>query len=237
MTRADFVQGVVSWQEVAAQIWTLTHETRNAMHGPHSLCPSRIVPYGPNDPDARRLHPACSAAGCLDHVHEVLALTITRMHHADLSDVRDLPRYINRVVHHEVVELKRRDRVAVGFPAKPSRSDGVPGKVIAAIAARYPGVQGEWLITLFRIMRSYPFTEGRAAVAWPIDGFTAEKCRVDGGVRAMGSSESRAEIRHDITLVLQIATEIAGRPWVYETILSPLMCYLTPTALPDQLAV
>lgn len=231
----ESLQGVVSWQEVAAQIWNLTRSSRNLLHGPNALCPARIVPYGPNDPLARHVHPECAASGCLDHLHEVLLATITRLNGTDLSQVCDLPRYITRVAGHEMIELKRRRRVAAGFPAKPSRTDGVPAKVIAAISAHLDGVERDWALALFRILRSYPFVEGRTSSAWPLDGLTMEKSRLDGGVRVVGSGEARAEIRRDIDMVLDTAVASAGRAWVFDSILSPLQSFRDADQLPDHL--
>lgn len=53
----------------------------------------------------------------------------------------------------ELVEWHRSARVSQGFPAKPSRSDGVAGRVVLALGEGLPGEHG-WLVALFRIMRS-----------------------------------------------------------------------------------
>ena len=58
------------------------------------------------------------------------------------------------VVTRLISDLKRQRRVELGYPARPGRSDGVASRVIAEIENQYPE-NGEWLVSLFRMIRDY----------------------------------------------------------------------------------
>lgn len=226
---------LIRWEEVAVLVWPLTRPTRDHLHDQHG-CRSRFAPYGPADPDASRVPGTCQACGCLDHMHDVLLATMTRLQRADFTHVDDLPRFVTRVARNEIVELKRHQRVALGYPARPSRADGIPGRVIAALQQSEPGERA-WRLQLFRILRSYPYTEGRREACWPLDGLTLEKCQLDGRARIVGSVEARCEIRHDIDDVLHLAAEVAGCAWVHETIVAPLSSFREPAVLDELVAI
>lgn len=225
----------VEWREVAVLLWPLTREVRDQLHGPHTGCPTRRIPYSERDPDARWLSATCRAAGCLDHLHELLLATMNRLEHTDLSTVQDLPRFVSRVARNQLVELRRHERVAAGYPAKPTRTDGIPGRVCLALSSVADPASRSWFPVLFRILRAYPFAPGRTTATWPLDGLTAEKSGMDGRPRLIASRQARQEIADDIHAVLAIAEQVAGRDWVYDNITSPLLAYRTMTELTDAL--
>lgn len=215
----------IDWRDVAQVLWPMTREWRDHLHGPNRCCPTRQVPYGDQDPEARRLSESCRTAGCLDNLHELLTATMGQLERADLSRVHDLTRFIARTARNEMVEMRRHERVAAGFPAKPTRCDGVPGRVNLTLATLPDPALREWYPVLFRILRAYPFSPGRVSGVWPIDGLTAEKSRVDGCTRLIATQQSRDEISGDIRAVLAIAEDVAGHAWVYDNIISPLLSY------------
>ena len=223
----------MSWQEMGVLVWPHTRQERNRLHGQHAYCPA------PKswDPDIHSLDARCESVGCFDLFHDVLLATVHRMNQHDRPPTTNVPAYVARVVQHELVERQRRHRVSMGFPAKPSRSDGVAGRVIAAITAGSSEPDRTWLVSLFRILRSYPFTPGRTTSVWPLDGLTAEKCQADSHPRTIGSSEARAELRGDVEHVLAIARQVAGPQWVFDNIQLPMLAFHGCVELPEQLAV
>lgn len=230
-------EDVCRWDIVAAQVWTMTRATRNRLHGHLAHCPATANPYlAATSGQVLPVDPRCESAGCLDHVHDVVAATMFKLRAANPTSVDDWPGYVATVVRHELIDMRRRHRVSLGFPAKPARDDGVPGRVVARLRQEPHEVRRTWLLTLFRIMRSYPFVEGRDNASWPLDGLTLEKSSIDGVARDVSSGAARCEIRQDIAWVLRVARETVGYQWVYDSIILPLRCYRTCGPLPDQLA-
>ncbi len=213
---------------LAALVWQESGALRRAAHGRSGrrACPTGQAPYGPADPEGRRTSPFCERDGCLDIVHEVLLRSreLVRRHvEGGGSAVKEPVRYAHRVVTTQVREQERRLRVAAGGPAKPTRLDGIPGRVNVALAEGVGDVERAWRLALFRMIRAYPHRLEPHGAEWPLDGWTAEKCQYDGVLRDIGSPSSRAEIRSDIRQVLRIAEQEAGIEWVSSTILHPLL--------------
>lgn len=209
---------------LAESAWWESSALRLAAHRQAGMsgCPTRHAPYAARDAAGAAANRVCEAHGCLDVFHEVLLGCLEKLAGGIPERVEDVNRYLRRVVANEVADLERRARVRRGGPAKPTRTDGVPGRVIAAIQ-RETGDESEWLIAVFRMVRSYPHRPGSLATAWPLDGWTAEKSAHDGRMRVLGTASARTEIRGDIDRVLAIATREAGAPWVHDNILGALM--------------
>lgn len=225
-------------RDLAEVVWWGTRTLRTRAHTARGLwrCPSRVVPYGPADPSARQLHERCREDGCLGIVHTVYAATTARLSRpgGDATPVVDRLKYARRVVASQVAELDRRARVGRGLPAKPTRTDGVPGRVRAALAEHGADpVRRLWLVALFRMISGYVCREHRAAALWPTDMWAAEKSALDGRLRGLGEAAG-TEILADIQTVLGVARDVAGPEWVTVTILHPFLAVLGP--LPEDIA-
>jgi len=222
--------------DLADAMWWGTETLRLRAHRARGLawCPTRVVPYGATDPSARRIHPRCLEDGCLGIVHDVYGATTERLGRPAIHEeaIRDKVPYVRRVVASQVAELDRKSRVARGLPAKPTRTDGIPGRVIAALrrAERDP-IHVAWDIQLFRMIRSYVCRANRLTAAWPTDMWAAEKSLVDGRIRALGTEAVQREITGDIGRVVELARRTVGASWVADTITGPLLATVEP--LPD----
>ncbi len=220
--------------DIAEVIWWGTETLRLRAHQARGIawCPTRAVPYGATDPWAQRLHLRCREDGCLGVVHEIYTSTTERLRRPTASDeapVRNRVAYLRRVVSSQVAELDRRSRVSRGLPAKPTRTDGIPGRVIAALTvSRRDPVSLLWDIQLFRMIRSYVCRPHRPVAAWPTDMWAAEKSRVDGRIRALGSEGVQREIAADIGRVVDLARDVAGSAWVAQTITGPFLGVAEP---------
>ncbi len=213
-------------------VWWGTRDLRVSVHRARGGrgCPSPRAPYGLHDPLARRLHPRCWDDGCLGVLHQVYALTIERLDGGTrTASVTTRAAYARRVVETVQVDLARRERVRRGLPAKPTRSDGVPGRVNAALLQGNPDpVRAAWLITLFRLLRSWVCRVDRVTLDWPIEAWAAQKSAADGRTRRPGSRQTAAEIRADVAEVLQVAERVAGSRWVNDTLRAPLSTVVLP---------
>jgi hypothetical protein len=222
--------GVIERPALAELIWQRTSQLRRSAHraAGQARCWNRHAPYGPADPDGTRVRGDCLLAGCLDIVHDIYSAVEVRLTPAprperNAYDIRNHLRYANTVISREVSDYERRRRVAVGLPAKPTRTDGAAAAVLAAlteVAADEPAAG--WLHALFRMMRSYVCLPQRPQ-AWPLERWAVEKTLVDGTERGASSDAARREISADITLVLRVAAEVAGARWLHENILDPLL--------------
>lgn len=203
---------------LAGPIWLATQQERKAKFHGGFLCPTRTAPYGMDDPDGNRAHEHCHSVGCLDLHHELITRVLEKLRRLDPVRARavdNVEAYVYRVAGTELIEWNRALRTARGFPAKPTRSDGIPGRIIDALAL-HPG--GPWLVTLFRIMRSYPFSLHHISGRWPVLGLAQEK-----SVAQSGREVPLDEIRQDIRLVEAIAKRTASPAWVYANLTLPLM--------------
>lgn len=224
--------------EIAEVVWWGTQTLRVRAHAARgvSRCPTRVVPYSAADPRAQHLHVRCWEDGCLGIVHAVYLTTLARLQRRATQDrlaVTDKLRYARRVVASQVAELDRAGRVSRGLPAKPTRSDGVPGRILAALRTSTEDPKRlEWLEQLFRMVRGFVCREHRRAAIWPTDMWAAEKSVVDGRFRALGTAVVRREIEGDIHEVLKIAREVAGDSWVAANILHPFLTVVGP--LPEE---
>lgn len=226
-------------RDLAEAVWWGTATLRNRAHKARGSwrCPSRVAPYSVADPLAAQLHVRCREDGCLGIVHAIYAAASMRLQRSesDRARVLDRVRYARRVVASQVAELERAGRVSRGLPAKPTRTDGVPGRVIAAIDEQASdATERAWLEQLFRMISAYVCREHRAAAIWPTDMWASEKSGVDGQVRALGSEQVRAEILRDIQTVLGLARAVAGEGWVASNILHPFLAVVGP--LPEDLS-
>ena len=202
------------WQASAAERAITCHANRH--------CPTRVAPYSAGDPTGVHVHEACLSSGCLDLVHELLLRVMSALERRQTSQngggITNLGGYVARIVGTAIVDMRREERVRRGFPAKPGRNDGAPGRVIKRLQAE-PGVRGQWLPRLFRIMRQYPFSPQRVPGHWPIAGLIAEHALMSDQRVA-----DEAEIRQDITYVTRIAADVLGAAWVHDNLTTPLAC-------------
>lgn len=201
-------------QHAGEAAWRASREERNARFHRGTNCPTRAVPYGPGDPFARRVHDQCAASGCLDLHHDLIARVLTKLDALD-RDVLDLDAYTFRIASRELIDLKRAERSGSGFPAKPGRSDGVAGRVIAHLDD-HP-THSAWLVALFRILRSYPFSPHHVPGRWPVDGLVDERVKL-----LPHEPGAPAVVRREIAYVLAAARAVAGHDWVYTNITLPL---------------
>lgn len=220
--------------DVAEVVWWGTHTLRLRAHSARgvSRCPTRVAPYSAKDPEALRTNLRCREDGCLGIVHTVYVATTARLkHQTDREGLQVANRlgYARRVVASQVAELDRTARVARGLPAKPTRTDGVPGRVIAAVRAEGSDpLRREWLENLFRMISGFVCREHRRAVVWPTDVWAAEKSQIDGRFRVIGIDATRAEILDDIATVITLGREVAGELWMARNILHPFQTIIGP---------
>jgi len=214
------------WRDIdiaplAEAAWHITHAERSARFHRLTSCPTRTAPYGHTDPEGTGLHPACREAGCLDLHHDLLERMVNQLTRDNSRHpgrvIRNLPAYLMRVARSQLSEQKRAERVRIGARAKPTRSDGAPGRVLA----RFEGLgdlRREWLTRLFRIMRSYPFSPTHVPGRWPVDGLIEERAKLSDG-----HTPTREEIRKDIAFVTETAKRTLGARWVHENLTLPLI--------------
>lgn len=207
---------------LAEAAWLAARDERSARFHDLRRCPTAIAPYGPRDPDGQLTRWMCCRAGCLDLHHELLARMVQQLgkERRDATAngvIRNFPAYVRRVAATQLVEIRRAEQVARGFPAKPSREDGAVGRVIAALRS-IDGIRGEWLVALFRIMRAYPFSTHHVPGRWPVEGLIEERSKL-----ADEHRPSPMEVRRDILFVLRRAGEILGTTWVNDNLTTPLL--------------
>ena len=202
---------------VAEAAWNASRDERGARCHQRGTCPTRVAPYGHADPNGQKAHEVCQLAGCLDLLHDLIVRVQQKLASGPgLAAVDDPAAYVFRVARNELVELGRSERAALGFPAKPSRTDGVVAHVNAALAAG-GGARAEWLVALFRIMRCYPFSPQHIPGRWPLDGLVLERER-----HLPDEVSTQVIVRSEIQRVLGVASEVAGQAWVYNAITLPL---------------
>lgn len=212
---------LVRFSQIAEIIWQTTAAWRAInCHGIPPPCPTSKAPYGNEDPQGRKVHEDCIRTGCLDLVHDVLehvhmALKKDSVQNT-LARVSNPGGYVRKMVMTRLSDLQREDRVRRGFPAKPSRNDGAAGRVAGALRAE-DGARGEWLVRVFRILRSYPFGPNHVAGRWPVSGLIQEYTATNNG-----SVIDEAQVLSDIKKVLQIARQILGETWVYDNLTLPV---------------
>ena len=215
---------------LAELIWQRTSSLRRSAHraAGQARCWNRHAPYGPADPDGTRVRGDCLLVGCLDIVHDIYSAVEPRLARAtkrerSAYDIRNHLRYANTVIGREVSDYERRRRVAVGLPAKPTRTDGAAAAILAALTvAAADETAASWLYALFRMMRSYVCLPHRPQ-GWPLERWAVEKTLVDGIERSASGDAARREISGDITLVLRVSAEVAGARWLHDNILDPLL--------------
>lgn len=222
-------------------VWWGTRTLRLRAHAARGCmcCPTRVVPYGPADPAARQLHLRCRDDGCLGIVHTIYATTIERLRGHDEPTERDAwRRYARTVVSSQVAEMERKARVSRGMPARPTRGDGPAGRVNDALSESLTDpTEIEWTVQLFRMMRGYACRDQRTRPGWPLDAWAAEKSRVDGRIRALGTRSVAQEISQDIAHILEVADQVAGVGWVDDNIRRPLAVLVpVPYDEPDALS-
>ena len=220
--------GDIDVEQIAPPTWTATAEARKARHRETGYCPTWRAPYGPQDPLGELVHGVCRNNGCFDIYHDLLAGVVSKVRrHVELhpgQPIDNLPAYVSRVARRELSELQRSGRTRRGLPAKPTRNDGVAGRINSVL--RRDPLTGEWLEVLFRILRAYPFSPHHVCGAWPIDGLVEERAKyLPGG--------SATLVRREIDLVMATATTEAGWDWAYENLTAPLMTEGDPGELPD----
>jgi hypothetical protein len=229
---------------LAELIWQRTSSLRWSAHraAGQARCWNRQAPYGSADPDGTRVRGDCLLVGCLDIVHDIYSAVEPRLTPApkrerNADDIRNHLSYANTVIGREVSDYERRRRVAVGLPAKPTRTDGAAAAILAALTELAADeTAGSWLHALFRMMRSYVCLPHRPQ-GWPLERWAAEKTIVDGIERSANGDAARREISADITLVLRVSAEAAGARWLHDNILDPLLAGGYVGQVDDRLSV
>lgn len=230
------VFATLTLEDLSLISWQATAHARRQLHASThgASCPTRFAPYSSANPTGAATDARCDTAGCVDLFHDVLADTLSRLRATPpdtASRVEEPARYVGRVVGRLVVDRARSDRVRLGLPAKPGRTDGRAGRVRDALRVADPE-RAEWLEALLRMLLSYAHKAGRTAAVWPLDGWALEKCKHDHRLRDIGV-ESRDEIRSDIAEVIRTATAVLGPAWVHVNIHHPLLCAMPPEAIDE----
>ncbi|WP_327635309.1 hypothetical protein OHB24_35675 [Kribbella sp. NBC_00482] len=211
---------------LAEFVWFGTATLRRRAHGAAgpNTCPTRIAPYSST---AATVHQVCRDSDCLGIMHDIYARVLDRLEQLgqSLAMVAERPGYARRVVGSQVADFEREARVRRGLPAKPTRNDGIAGRVNDALAEQD---EAAWLRTLFRMMRGYACRDGRVSAAWPVDAWSGEKSAHDGVLRVIGTSTAQAELMTNIRTVLEVAGRVAGEAWVNDSILQPLRTCMVP---------
>jgi hypothetical protein len=234
--------GLVADPVLGELIWQHTGRLRRAAHAASGRlrCPSPNAPYGLLDPLGAQVRQDCRLDGCLDIVHEIFVATQPRLarraHDLTQDAVRDRARYANVTVRSEISDYERRQRVACGMPAKPTRIDGAAAPVNRELTRMAVSeVEQRWWHALFRMIRAYACRTDRTSTNWPVDAWAREKTSLDGSARDIGSAGCRAEIGGDIAAVLAVATRVAGCAWVDANVWHPLVAGGVPHRIDDDL--
>lgn len=207
--------------------WNASREERGARFHNRGPCLTRHIPYGEADPYGHRLHEVCRQGGCLDLMHDLFARIEAKLVKMGPRRMDDPGAYLYTMARTELIDLKREERSAAGFPTRPLRKDGVGARVDEALAA-CADTEGPWLVTLFRIMRSYPFSTNHVPGRWPIDGLRQERRTL------LPDEEPTASlVRSEINWVLRVAKHVAGEAWVYSNITLPLQAHGNQQELSD----
>lgn len=217
-------------QCVAEAAWGATREERKTRFHNGYPCPTRTVPYGAANRDGHLAHERCVLSGCLDLFHDVVVHVLIKLGAEEESAVDNPAAFSFRIASRELVEVKRNERSHSGFPAKPTRNDGVAGRVNAALDSHHDD-HGAWLVALFRILRSYPFSSQHVPGRWPVEGLAQERAR-----RLPRETSSPEIVRLEISQVMSIATTVAGPDWVYTNLTLPIQASGARAELPDTLA-
>lgn len=221
MTAPALPQPSTLWTaEVMQSVWQGSHAARSATHRAAGRwsCDVRTPPRSVLDLDTALAE--CTAVGCADLVQELLTRVVARLvGRAPDGEVAEPGAWLARVVDNELTEIRRSDRRRQGGPAKPGRADGVPGRVNTAIERATPDAEErEWRLTLFRLIRCWPYRGPvMSSSSWPVEQWAVEK-----STSLASRTPGPEEISTDIHDVLMIATEVAGAGWVYRTILGPM---------------
>ncbi len=152
---------------------------------------------------------ACERAGCVDLYHDVLVTVASKL--ADATPTNPSA-WAARCAEREAFDAGRRARAARGLPAKAVTRSGVTGRVFDAL-------DSQWHRELFGAMRSFAGAAGGSR-RWPVEVWAGRRpgASCDDG----GFESARAAVEVDIAAVLDVATAVAGRAWVWETMLGPL---------------
>lgn len=235
-TPGDPIAGL-PWAQLCDVTWQATSRERRALHATAtgSRCPTRAAPYGTAASSAERLGAECRRVGCIDLFHDVLLGTRRRLHELGgrAATIEDPVRYAHVVAKRLLSDRHRSERVRLGWPARPGRSDGSAARVNESLYRSAPD-RAEWLVTLFRMLRDYAHKIDRATPTWPLDGWVDEKSRIDKVAREPGRA-SRAEIRADIAEVLGVAEQVLGPTWVHVHIYHPLLSAMRPKSIDETL--
>lgn len=231
MTTLAREQPAALWTtDVLQSVWERSRPARVAAHraAGRSSCTLRTPPRSMLDLDKTLAE--CTSVGCADVVQELLARVVSRLaSRAPATDVALPGAWLARVVDNELSELGRARRRLQGGPVRPGRVDGVPGRVNAAIEQATPEQEErEWRLTLFRLIRCYPYRGPLAPTTWPVEQWALEKA----GYLSSHIPDAQ-DVTADIHTVLMIATEVAGASWVFRTILEPMSRRVDPPT-PDQ---
>lgn len=213
---ASNVASEQTWTAALDAVRRTSRAAREAVHRAAGRpgCPGRRSD-GPAGQAGHPPHDECVAVGCADLLQDVTLRVVERMGEGHAIPA---PAVLDQVARSQLAEQRRADRVRRGHPARPVRDDGPAGAVVAAIGELAPGpVEREWLVALFRMVRSYPYKPGRTLVGWPLESWAAERSAHLGGVAV-----TPGQVAADLRWLLDVAAEVAGAAWVHTQILVPL---------------
>lgn len=200
----------IMWQTTAAWRVTTCHDDKR--------CPTTRAPYGNDDPDAHLVAEECLQAGCLDLVHDLWAHVSAALEKPSvqqrLTEISNPGGYIRQMVTRRLSDIRRQERVKRGFPARTNRNDGAPGRVNATLLA-FGGRRCQWLVRLFRILRSYPFGPNHVPGRWPVSGLVVEH------QKNYKETLDETQVLDDINTVLRVARETLGATWVHDNLTLP----------------
>lgn len=216
-------------QHAAHAAWTETRDERSRRYHRGLYCPTRAIPYGIDDTYGRAIHEYCATSGCIDLLHEVISRVLMKLD-ASTTPITNLAAFCHTLARRELVEVKRTERTKAGFSARPSRSDGVAGHVDAALRNTGEGT-ADWLVVLFRILRTYPYSSVHIPGRWPVEGLAQERENL-----LPGEASSPEIVRAEIAHVIEVAKAVAGYRWVYDNLTFPLHAHGAESGLPETLS-
>lgn len=212
MSISFFADGAGEFAELAAVLFVETAKSRGARHRAAGQrgCPARTpLALWPS---------SCVACGCADVFSDVLtrvAVGHERREAKPLAEpVVNLPGYVRIAGRHALTEDYRESQSRRGVPAKATASDGVPGRIVAALTAQHE----PWLVMLFDLVRRHVAGGGGQ---WPWQDFADAKGATDGRARTAGQG-ARRELADDLGRLRAVVVQVGGPGWWHDTIVLPL---------------
>lgn len=209
------------YPQFARVVWLATAQLRHALHrtqGADWWCPTKTVPYSPDDPGGVRAHPSCH--DCVSEHGEILCLTCRRYAERQ-GDIADPDGWAFRVAECLTRDRFRALRVEAGALAR-TDPRGVVGRIYAAC-------DGPWEKRLARLILDYAGYAGSLPPdLWPYAKWLTEKERVTGAPQ-LGAGRL-ADLHDDINVVLDLMRGNGGQvtvdgekmPWYVAYVERPL---------------